>query len=649
MHRLSLLAGLALLLSVPASAAAAPFGELPPAATGGVATCLRATGAPGELVRSSPNGARFLQVGAAGIADTGLVVTGAPRGECAQVAARPGGAAVIAQSGAGLWVATRDPGGEWTKPAKLAQEASRAAVAVADSGAAVVAWLEPGTGERFAVKAMRRPAGGAFGPAVTLGSASSAGEFLTQGSIRAAIAGDGETFVLWTQPPPDRDTGRMPVNVAIAPAGGDFAASRRIGLTHVSSAPALAAGPDGRALVVLWTGREVQVAERAPAGAFAPPAAIASPKEPYTVLPAAALGAGGAAVVGWYGLFSQGVGAVARAAAGPFGAPVTLAEPGGIPGLSNDLLTLLSAFGLGQFGPAGAGGLGADTGAGDLRAVLTPDGSALLTWGDELSVPRAAAFPLSGGHLDRFPVGAGVRKASSITPLVTAAGTPAVAWSDNDGSSSGGRVHVAVEGVAAAPPAPAPGVELGRPLKPVLGADDPLRLPVTCRAACDVRVDLPDRGVEPAYVSLTHPGTRVLVLQSVFSPIAPPRRGPVRVRVRYAARGASAATERIDTVVLERSKTAGPPAVIGLKAVRHGSRVDVSWRTDRDADPDLFAVAGSDGRALDSNGLVVAEAKRAGKRRFTARLTGAKEVRYVFVFAGDGSGSIGGPSVTRVR
>jgi hypothetical protein len=45
---------------------------------------------------------------------------------------------------------------------------------------------------------------------------------------------------------------------------------------------------------------------------------------------------------------------------------------------------------------------------------------------------------------------------------------------------------------------------------------------------------------------------------------------------------------------------------------------------------------------------VVADAKSAGDRRYTARLNGAKDTRYVYVITGSESG-IGGPYVTKVR
>jgi hypothetical protein len=86
-----------------------------------------------------------------------------------------------------------------------------------------------------------------------------------------------------------------------------------------------------------------------------------------------------------------------------------------------------------------------------------------------------------------------------------------------------------------------------------------------------------------------------------------------------------------------------------VKAVRHGSRVDVSWRTDRNASPDAFLVVGSSNRStLGIDDLVPGEAKRAGPRRFTSRLTGAKNVRFVFVFVASDA-SLAAPVIVRVR
>lgn len=634
MHRFALLAAAAVLI-LPATASAAPYGELAPLPAGGAATCLRATGAPGELVRSSPTGARLMTVTAAGIADAGVVPTGVSADECPQVAARPGGAGVVAQSGSVLWVATRDPGGAWGAPVRLGERASRAAVAVADDGAAVVAWLEADSGGGFTVKAARRPAGGGFAAAVALGTGSSGRGFSQQASIRAAMGAGGDAIVLWTQPPIDPATSRVPVQAAIAPAGGAFGPAQRLGETVATSAPALAAAPDGRALAAFWDGRAVQVAERAPGTGFAGARRVASAEDPYAVTPAVAIGSGGAAVLGWEGLLRQEVRAVSRAGAGAFGAPVTIAAPTAVPGLSEELLTLIRMFGLASFGPLGAAGLAPDRDAGNLRAALTADGRALLTLqgaGGSIG-PRVATFPLAGGHLDRVPLGARVRATSSVAPLLLGDGTAAAAWTDNRGEADG-RVHVALEGrpIAVAPAAPR--VELGRPRKLVLKARDPLALPVRCDAACDVRVDLPDYAGQAEYVSLPGAGSRVVEFAPEPGSFLPARRGPVRVRLRVSAPAAEPAAERIETVTVRRLPGKPIPRVRHLKAVRRGSAVVVSWSTDIGASADSFVVLGSPRQKLGIEGPANAgEPRRVASRRFTARIPKAGKVRYVRVLA----------------
>jgi hypothetical protein len=640
----------AVTLLVPATASAAPFGEVPSAPVSGSATCLRATGAPGELMRSSPTGARFLTATAAGIADAGVVSIGNAEAECPQVAARPDGAGVVAQAGAGLWVATREPGGAWGAPAKLAQEASRAAVAVADSGAAVVAWLERNGDQRFTVKVARRAAGGAFSPTATLGTGRSSSEYAQQGSVQAAIAADGEAIVTWTQPPPDEETLRMPVLAAIAPAAGAFGTPQRIGETLVTSAPVLAQEPGGRALAAFWNGTELRVAERAPGAAFAAAATVARVNDAYVTMPAVALAPGGAAVVGWYSLLGQQIGAVARPAAGAFGTPVTLAS-GGPSGLSTQTLSLIGAFGFGElFGPIGVEGVDPDGEGGNLRAAITAEGGALLTWNGFAGgyAGHAATFPLAGGHLDRWRLGAQVRSVSSIVPVTLANGARAVAWTENDSESErAGVMHLAVEGAVAAPDAPAPAVTLGRPRDSVLKPDDSLDLPISCSAACDVRVDLPDRFGTGEFISLPAAGRRTVSIEEGFGPIAPQRRGPVRVRLRFAAPGARTASERIETVTLRGVPRPRTPRVLGLRAVRHGSTVDVTWRTDIAAQPDRFAVLGSDTRTGDAT-PVVAQARRAGSRRFRARFRRAPKVRYVMLIIVDQSGATG-VEIAKVR
>ena len=64
MYRLAL--ALLILAATPVAASAAPFGELSPLTVKNPARCLRATGAPGEVVRWAPGGADFVQATASG-------------------------------------------------------------------------------------------------------------------------------------------------------------------------------------------------------------------------------------------------------------------------------------------------------------------------------------------------------------------------------------------------------------------------------------------------------------------------------------------------------------------------------------------------------------------------------------------------------
>jgi len=435
MRAAGLAAALALLAAAPAPAA--PFGELPFLATFGTATCLRATGEPGELVRSSPSGARFMTVTPSGVADGPTVITGVARGDCPQVAARPGGAGVIAQAGSGLWVATREPGGVWSTPFRLDPEASQAAVDVAASGAAVVAWAYVDSDRHFVVKAAVRAAGAAFGPAATLADVRTAAPFAST-TVGAAMAADGEAIVEWTQP---LGNGVAEVDAAIAPPAGAFGARQRIGSGAATAAPALAAAPDGSALLATWSGKAVEVAERAPGQAFGPLRPLAPATDPAAVVPGVAIAPGGAAAVAWSAYLGGATQVAVRAAGGAFGAPVTLAR-GSLPPGVDALAAVGPVFDDGSQA-LGIDGASPDGDGGNPRVQLGADGRALITWKNlvEGSVPHAASLPLAGDHLDRQDAGPAIRPASSIAPLTLADGRAAVAWSDNSYEEIG-RAHV---------------------------------------------------------------------------------------------------------------------------------------------------------------------------------------------------------------
>src|SRR5690242_9337327 len=95
MYRLAI--ALLTLAAVPASASAAPFGAVPPVAVKHPARCLRATGAPGEVVRWAPGGADFLQATAPGFGAPVHVALGESFADCPIAMAQPSGAAVVVQ------------------------------------------------------------------------------------------------------------------------------------------------------------------------------------------------------------------------------------------------------------------------------------------------------------------------------------------------------------------------------------------------------------------------------------------------------------------------------------------------------------------------------------------------------------------------
>src|SRR3954466_14914896 len=112
MYRLSL--ALLVLAATPAAASAAPFGELLPLTVKSPARCLRATGAPGEVVRWAPGGADFLQETASGFGAPVHVELGDSFGDCPRAVAQPGGAGVVVEElSEGIAAAVRDPGGSW--------------------------------------------------------------------------------------------------------------------------------------------------------------------------------------------------------------------------------------------------------------------------------------------------------------------------------------------------------------------------------------------------------------------------------------------------------------------------------------------------------------------------------------------------------
>jgi hypothetical protein len=658
--RLAFLIGGAALLLAPATAAAAPLGELPFRPLGSEAVCLRATGAPGELVRATKQGLQFLQAGAGGIVPAADLAIGGDPVDCAAVAARPGGAGVaiapvVAQGDSGeVWVASRDPGGTWTPVAIAAPvddtEPFAAAAAVSTRGAAIAAWIDVAEADdesgpdseryQIRVRAVRREPGGSFGAAVQI-AAATIEQLRSLPSLQVGIAEDGEAVVLWTD--------GSAVQAAIAPPGGAFAAPQRLGSVPASprfnlesttalgipgpAQPALAVAADGRALALLASATGPVVAERAPGGGFGPAAALGGAGDGPDQL-AAAIDAGGGAILAWRVAEDGAVRTAAPAQPGAFGAATTigpavlasarwlLVPPPTLPGLTGGVPLVYG-------------------GPGILSARLTQDGRALLAWigpragaGGAWLAAHAATLPLAGGHVELQALGGALRHSGSVAPLLAAGGTPAVAWTDNGGKRIRGRLHLALEGAVTVADPPAPHVRVEPPARRTLRSGDPLALRVTCSAACDVRAGMLGRQGIEGTLSLAKAGAATLRIAPGGRAIAPAHRGPVRVRVLSGAPGARHLRATTLRVTLRRPPPVRRPRVVELAAHRVGATIAVTWRTDIPVRSASFVVVGRRDRGgppLTETVIGVGQAGGGRRQSFGVSVDAAARVRWVTV------------------
>jgi hypothetical protein len=624
-----------LLAVLPASASAAPFGELPFRPAGGTATCLRATGYPGEVVRSTKTGAEFLQATSAGLVPVAAV--NGPASRCPVVAARSNGAGVVAfgaseetRSDVGIHVALREPGGAWSAPAEVAAvqqfaEDQALDADVSERGDALVAFAG-GDPKHWGIRAVRRAPGAAFAPAETVFAL---GKAPLNIRVAARVSAGGEAVVAWAFQPAKGKAREL--WASIAPAGGPFGAPVKLGTVRSGSPFSLAVGAGGDAVLAFPNGDDMLVAERSPGACFGPAARVGSTNGQLAVLPTAAVAADGGAVVAWQNVFAGTVDGVIRSQPGAFSAPLTLvADPGlKYPKVALDLFTAFLTEDTGEFfsdsaGPDDQGGLP--------RALITPDGRALVTvagldkrdgmWG---AGPQWATVPLSGGPVQTQIMGAELRDVGAIAPLVTADGSAGIAWADNNDDERDGRLPLALEGAPdVAVPAP-PGVRVLGPARRVLAADADLGLMIRCSAACDVRVQLGKGLLAPSEsFSLGRAGEKKIRLFGFFTPLATLRGGPVPLTLRYGAPGTRQATAKTVTLQLRRLPDAPVPRALGVVARREGQKIVVTWRSDRGAKPSNFIVYGTEKRKdpIDPLASVIADgnATRSGGR-FSIRLS----------------------------
>lgn len=614
-----LLGALVLVLLAAAPARADEFGELPLRPVNGVATCVRATGVPGELARWTKDGVELLRADAGGLTPVGSVALGRTQ-LCPEIAGQPNGAAVVALDvRGGLRVALREPGGGFGAPQTLPLTTSLVydgiAAAISPRGDALVAVLTSDE-KRSRVVAFRRPPGGRFGTGEKL--AEWRGDAAFNG-IAAGVDGAGRATVAWS-----RQATSIANAIEVASAGAAFGAAVRVG-TAQDGGPSLAVAPDGRVLLA-FAGPGLTIAEREPgAAAFGAPIVVPGAGT-YDEI-ALAVADGGTAALAWRPdelRTHNGVRVVGRTAAGAFGAPRD-AAPGTRQAGGDGLLT---------YGSSEAPPLDRP----QLTAALS-GANVVLAWADRLDdggsgVAQLATGGLAGGPIARAAVGGPVRPAISIAPLALPDGRPAAVWADDDvalGSfpTGKGRLHLALAGAPPAADAPPPALTVPRVKLQRRSVDDPLGLTVRCAAACDVRAVAHAGRVPGLQVASRSSAGRLTLRMYGFELLRNhPRR--VRVTLRWAAPGSRASATKVVRVPVKVLPSPPLPAPVDVRARRSGTDVIVTWRASFAARAGVFVVSASRGR----NDLVASRAVKArGRRSFRLTLRNAAAARTVTVTA----------------
>jgi hypothetical protein len=591
---------LAALFLMPAAAKAAPFGELPFQALPSPARCLQATGVPGELLRWAPDGAEVFQATRSGFGAPVHVVLGAAPSLCPLAVTQPSGAALIAQRpyDGGFDLALRDPGGDWHAeriPEASASTMADVSAAVSPHGDAVIGWLTQGADGDAPYRLMvaRRPAGGRFGEPVEL---EHDGRYPPH--IELGMQGDGTVVALI------HNEGRLIATTA-AP-GAPFGARQELS-TKIEDTPRVAVAPDGRALALVpESDARTRIFERPPGGTFAPIGSIAYADTFFGGLALALRPDGGAIVT--YKDYDDQVLALRRDRPGGFGPPEKVGPRPPDPS--------------GPDSPIEVGDVPGDGEGRDMQVAFAPDGRPVLTWSPSRTTRlfnwADAAVTAFGG--DAQMLGSPLRDADSITPVILADGTPAAAWSD---VSPGGdaHLHLAIEGLATAPEPAAPRIGFGR----VTQLHKGLVLPFDCSAACDVRATVP--GGSSGRRSLRAAGSGRLTIKADLEPMVLTRPDSVAVQVMAGAPGARTVQAATLTAKLKVPRL---PRVLGLRAVRRGRHVTVSWHGSRPLYDAHLIVSTTPTRARkDPYGKVV---DASGQRRFRVKVKPNRGDRFIQLY-----------------
>jgi hypothetical protein len=621
------LAFVAVLLA-PAPALAQSFGTAAPEhARITSPECIGSTGGPGEVVTTTSEGPQLLHAARTGFTAGALPAFSGTLHDCALAATSGTGAAsvVVCCVGEGTLAATfREPGTDWSTPTELTPLEGWAAVdpdpAVSDRGDAVVAFDETryapsGRIASRSVAAVLKAPGGGFGTPQVLG-----GPYRdAPAGIQAKVAATGEAFVLWHAPASLPNT--VDVMVAIAPPGGPFGAPVRLAQIPRLSQSSLAVAQDGHALISLSDRRSVLASERSPGAAFSVPVAVAALGDPVGARTSATLGAQGEAAIAWSGTALGGIDVATRGGPGAFSTPVRLAAPDRTMAFdvfvnSQSYASMTQLPGIWRFG------------GGDVETALA-QGRAVVTWSGPFGARRAAHLATVGfdGSAPTVKTAGGqFADPSRAHPFLLADGTPAVMWTDSNQEIQDVRVWFAADGAARVEPDKLPRVTIG-PMNRVTG------LAFRCSAACEIRAVAVGKAGADVRVQWSEAQTGTVHFDDDAGAVQLGRR--VRLRITYGALDGTRTRTVTVTRLVHEFRAPSKVRLIGLRAVRQGDAIRVTWRLSGEQPSNLaFDVTGSATRGRFVEPLVSGGAHNGGgQRSFGVTLRPAAGVRYVTLYS----------------
>ncbi|MDX6585374.1 MAG: hypothetical protein QOI10_4558, partial [Solirubrobacterales bacterium] len=192
--------------------------------------------------------------------------------------------------------------------------------------------------------------------------------------------------------------------------------------------------------------------------------------------------------------------------------------------------------------------------------------------------------------------GGGLSRPVRAIPFTLADGTRAVEWTTSLPTAERYRLHVASPAIVERPDPAAPRMTVGRQDRELISDARALHLPITCSGPCEVSAFADIGGIKVPYgLRMSKAGTRPLELDGLEL-IASRKLARIPIELAYGAPGALHPRTRAMSVRVRRS---GPPEAraTGLKAVRRGDQVVVTFRVQGNTGDRGAFISGDDTRA----------------------------------------------------